>query len=115
MRTLEIPQGVDESAEAAGKDSGIATELGAPWGLARISHRAKLTLGTFTKYLYDSEGGEGVTAYVIDTGINVDHVELEGMVWPRRPRLSPSRFWEVMDLDPCRMSLMVSCKSCVQG
>ena len=78
MRTLEIPQGVDESAEAAGKDSGIATELGAPWGIARISHRAKLTLGTFTKYLYDSEGGEGVTAYVIDTGINVYHVEFEG-------------------------------------
>lgn len=78
MRTLEIPLGVDESAEAAGKYSGIATELGAPWGLARISHRAKLTLGTFTKYLYDSEGGEGVTAYVIDTGINVDHVEFEG-------------------------------------
>ena len=78
MRTLEIPQGVDESAEAAGKDSGIATELGAPWGLARISHRAKLTLGTFTKYLYDTEGGEGVTAYVIDTGINIDHVEFEG-------------------------------------
>jgi len=76
MRTLEIPQGVDDSADIA--DTGISTELGAPWGLARISHRAKLTLGTFTKYLYESSGGEGVTAYVIDTGINVDHVEFEG-------------------------------------
>jgi cerevisin len=77
MRTLEIPQGVDDSS-AAGKDTGIATELGAPWGLARISHRPKLSLGTFTKYVYDTDGGEGVTAYVIDTGINIDHVEFEG-------------------------------------
>jgi cerevisin len=77
MRTLEIPQGVDEQADM-GKDTGISTELGAPWGLARISHRAKLTLGTFTKYVYEASGGEGVTAYIIDTGINVDHVEFEG-------------------------------------
>ena len=47
-------------------------------GLARISHRPKLTFGTFTKYIYDSIAGEGVDVYVIDTGINVDHVEFEG-------------------------------------
>ncbi len=47
-------------------------------GLARISHRAKLTLGTFTKYEYDPAGGEGVDVYVIDTGININHVEFEG-------------------------------------
>jgi cerevisin len=35
-----------------------------------------------TQYAYDPEGGEGVDAYVIDTGINVDHVEFEGRaVW----------------------------------
>lgn len=67
--------GVDD---ALASDSHISTELGAPWGLARISHRAQLHLSTFTKYLYDDRGGEGVTAYVIDTGINVDHVEFEG-------------------------------------
>jgi cerevisin len=50
----------------------------APWGLARISHRRKLTLGTFTKYEYNPQGGEGVDAYVIDTGVNIDHVEFEG-------------------------------------
>ncbi|KAI0366725.1 hypothetical protein BV20DRAFT_971453 [Pilatotrama ljubarskyi] len=55
-----------------------ATQKGAPWGLARISHREKLKFGTFTKYEYDSDGGEGVDVYVIDTGINVDHVEFEG-------------------------------------
>lgn len=50
----------------------------APWGLARISHRQPLSLGTFNKYLFDDEGGEGVTSYVIDTGTNIEHVDLEG-------------------------------------
>ncbi|KAK9454448.1 peptidase S8/S53 domain-containing protein [Dipodascopsis uninucleata] len=58
--------------------SEVEIEKNAPWGLARISHRPSLNFGTFNKYLFDSEGGEGVTAYVIDTGINVDHVDFEG-------------------------------------
>ncbi|PKI85862.1 Sub8p [Malassezia vespertilionis] len=54
------------------------TENGAPWGLARLSHRQPLGLGTFNKYVYESLGGEGVTAYVIDTGINVRHSQFGG-------------------------------------
>jgi cerevisin len=54
------------------------TEKAAPWGLARVSHRDSLTFATFNKYLYSAEGGEGVDAYVIDTGTNVDHVDFEG-------------------------------------
>ncbi|KAI0077182.1 hypothetical protein K474DRAFT_1109882 [Panus rudis PR-1116 ss-1] len=53
-------------------------QKGAPWGLARISHRDRLTFGTFTKYIYSPRGGEGVDVYVIDTGINVGHKEFEG-------------------------------------
>ena len=53
-------------------------EKNAPWGLARISHRNSLSLGTFSKYLYSSDGGEGVDVYVIDTGTNVKHVDFEG-------------------------------------
>lgn len=53
-------------------------EKQAPWGLARISHRKSLSFGTFNKYLYAAEGGEGVDAYVIDTGTNTDHVDFEG-------------------------------------
>lgn len=59
----------------------ITTQRSAPWGLARISHREKLRFGTFTQYAYDSEGGEGVDVYVIDTGINIDHVEFEGRAY----------------------------------
>lgn len=53
-------------------------QKGAPWGLARLSHRAPLSLGSFNQYLHDSEGGKGVTSYVIDTGVFVDHVQFEG-------------------------------------
>lgn len=55
-----------------------SVEKSAPWGLARISHRDSLSFGTFNKYLYAEEGGEGVDAYVIDTGTNTDHVDFEG-------------------------------------
>ncbi|SCW01486.1 LAFE_0E00694g1_1 [Lachancea fermentati] len=58
------------------------TQNGAPWGLSRISHREKLNLGSFNKYLFDDDAGKGVTSYVIDTGINVDHEDFEGRaVW----------------------------------
>ncbi|KAL1914237.1 uncharacterized protein VTP21DRAFT_9077 [Calcarisporiella thermophila] len=51
---------------------------GAPWGLARISHREKLNTNTQDKFIYDVNGGQGVTAYVIDTGILTNHPEFEG-------------------------------------
>lgn len=46
----------------------------APWGLARVSQRE---LSPVTDYLYDNEGGKGVTAYIIDTGIKTDHPDFE--------------------------------------
>ncbi|KAK6504946.1 Suppressor of the cold-sensitive snRNP biogenesis mutant brr1-1 [Arthrobotrys musiformis] len=55
-----------------------AVESGSPWGLARISHRDRLNFGNFNKYLYSPDAGEGVNAYVIDTGTNIDHVDFEG-------------------------------------
>ncbi|KAL1958651.1 hypothetical protein VTO42DRAFT_3994 [Malbranchea cinnamomea] len=54
------------------------TQTNAPWGLARISHRDSLSFGTFNKYLYAADGGEGVDVYVIDTGTNIEHVDFEG-------------------------------------
>jgi len=47
-------------------------------GLARVSHRKRLNFGTFTLYEYDPTGGEGVDVYIVDTGININHVEFEG-------------------------------------
>ncbi|CAH2352014.1 subtilisin-like protease 3 [[Candida] railenensis] len=58
--------------------SEFQVQKGAPWGLARVSHRQPLSLNSFNQYLFDNKGGKGVTSYIIDTGINVDHVEFGG-------------------------------------
>jgi len=58
-------------------DAGL-TEKDAPWGLARISHRDGLSFGTFNKYLFTEDAGEGVDIYIIDTGTNIDHVDFGG-------------------------------------
>lgn len=60
------------------KDDHIVTENGAPWGLARLSHRKALSLGSFNKYIYDDEGGEDVTSYIIDTGVYTEHNDFGG-------------------------------------
>lgn len=52
----------------------------ATWGLERISHRKldrNLYLG---RYSYDHSAGSGVTAYVIDSGVNGKDSEFEGRV-----------------------------------
>lgn len=42
--------------------------------MGSISHKGQPS----TDYIYDTNGGEGTYAYVVDTGINVDHEEFEG-------------------------------------
>ncbi|RVX71413.1 Alkaline protease 2 [Exophiala mesophila] len=68
----------DSEVHTLKKDTSPSLEKNAPWGLARISHRDSLNFGSFNKYLYSDNGGEGVDAYIIDTGTNVDHVDFEG-------------------------------------
>jgi len=54
-------------------------QSGAVWGLDRISEQ-QLNLDGY--YNYPSSAGQGVTAYVIDTGININHVEFQGRaIW----------------------------------
>ncbi|OAA62237.1 oryzin precursor [Cordyceps fumosorosea ARSEF 2679] len=43
-------------------------------GLARLSHNQAGN----TNYVYDASAGEGVTAYIVDTGIRASHIEFEG-------------------------------------
>ncbi|KAG5663281.1 hypothetical protein KAF25_001217 [Fusarium avenaceum] len=49
-------------------------QVNAPPGLDRLSH-SKANEDT---YVFDDSAGEGITAYVVDTGIKVDHSEFEG-------------------------------------
>ncbi|KEY70560.1 hypothetical protein S7711_02714 [Stachybotrys chartarum IBT 7711] len=50
------------------------TQTSAPWGLGSISHRTP----DWEEYVYDDSAGEDMWAYVIDSGVNTDHVEFEG-------------------------------------
>ncbi|RDW82751.1 subtilisin-like serine protease PR1A-like protein [Coleophoma cylindrospora] len=54
--------------------STLTTQTGAPWGLGRISHRAKGT----TTYIYDTTAGSGITVYVVDTGVYAAHSQFGG-------------------------------------
>ncbi|KAF7549957.1 hypothetical protein G7046_g8168 [Stylonectria norvegica] len=52
----------------------IVAQTNAPPGLNRLSHA---TAGEDT-YVFDTSAGEGITAFVVDTGIRVTHSEFEG-------------------------------------
>ncbi|KAF9104530.1 hypothetical protein BGX27_010059 [Mortierella sp. AM989] len=45
------------------------------WGLTRVSER---NLDLSQPYVYANDAGEGVTAYVIDTGVYTEHSDFEG-------------------------------------
>ncbi|KAE8346114.1 hypothetical protein BDV24DRAFT_124320 [Aspergillus arachidicola] len=49
-----------------------------PWGISRVSTRAKLGTPPYSYTYRDDVAGSGTVAYVIDTGINDEHVEFEG-------------------------------------
>jgi len=54
------------------------TQGSATTGLARLSHARVGSRG----YVFDDSAGEGITAYVVDTGIRITHSEFEGRaIW----------------------------------
>lgn len=52
----------------------VTSQIGAPYGLERISHRIRGS----TTYIYDSSTGNGITVYVADTGIYTQHSQFGG-------------------------------------
>ncbi len=54
----------------------LATEGDAPSGLARLSH-ADIP-DADAGYVYDTSSGDGITAFVVDTGIQTAHAEFQG-------------------------------------
>lgn len=60
--------------DTMGTPQSPASEPSAPWGLARISHRARGA----NSYVYDPSAGRGTYAYVVDTGLNTNHSDFGG-------------------------------------
>jgi oryzin len=52
----------------------ISSQSSTPWGLGTISSRDPGS----DIYTYDNSAGQGSFAYVVDSGVNIDHVEFEG-------------------------------------
>jgi len=49
-------------------------QTGATWGIDRVGERAVNLDGN---YNYPSSSGEGVDAYIVDTGININHIDFD--------------------------------------
>ena len=59
------------------RPAGIREQTDAEWGLVSISQKATPKQDDKI-YFYDSSGGTGTFAYVVDSGIQVNHEEFEG-------------------------------------
>lgn len=59
------------------------TQRGAPWNLAAISHKAKINFDSQDRheYLYEPPAGNPTYAYVVDTGVELDHEEFGGRAY----------------------------------
>lgn len=55
---------------------GTKVQEDATWGISRLSSRKNDQ--ALDSYTYDPSGGEGVTAYVVDTGVKVSDADFEG-------------------------------------
>ncbi|KAM0553975.1 hypothetical protein ACHAPJ_007047 [Fusarium lateritium] len=55
----------------------ITTQNPSTWGLGSISHRTP----DWREYRYIAPAGRGMYAYVIDTGININHVDFQGRAY----------------------------------
>lgn len=56
----------------------FATQRDATWGLQRMTQKGPVPPSGPYNYKYADDAGKGVAVYVIDSGVNVKHVEFEG-------------------------------------
>ncbi|KAF3358890.1 hypothetical protein VDGD_06012 [Verticillium dahliae] len=74
LQIMNEPEVAWVEANARVKLSASVAQMNAPPGLNRLSN-AQAGTGN---YVFDTTGGEGVTVYVVDTGIRTDHSEFQG-------------------------------------
>lgn len=56
----------------------LQSQTNAPTGLVRLSHATASGNSTAQGYVFDDSAGEGITAYIVDTGILTTHDEFQG-------------------------------------
>ena len=61
-------------ADAKVHTQAVIAQINAPPGLVRLSHDQS----GGKNYVYDESAGEGITAYIVDTGIRATHTQFEG-------------------------------------
>jgi cerevisin len=80
LKTTLLDTGIifkaDEEEDKQKRSDLLDVQENAPWGLSRVSH-ANMPKG-LGKYTYPKSAGKGVNAYIIDTGINIEHEDFEG-------------------------------------
>lgn len=54
--------------------AGLVAQANAPPGLVRLSHAS----AGADSYVFDDSAGQGITAYIVDTGIRTTHQEFQG-------------------------------------
>merc|ERR1712225_185140 len=99
----------------------MVIERGAPWGLARISHRKPLSLSltpastSSTSSSRAAPSGARLCQLTMSTPTEMDTAptslvpsHLPSTVSPRMPTLSLSRFWDPLAQAPCPMSSVAS-------
>lgn len=82
---------VEEDSEVEAQS--ITTQDNAEWGLVRVSHVKNAQNG---KYLHDSDGGEGVTAYIVDSGVMTNDPEFEGRASLGKAVAQPNEKYDTM-------------------
>ena len=71
--TAPSPDCPPESCSNGKRDGTIFVQQKPPEDLKLFSQARGASLSALTGYAYDSMGGQGVTVYIIDTGLNSQH------------------------------------------
>lgn len=77
---------VSDSSDSSEEES-CGLQKKATWGLSRVSSHETRT----NRYTYPGSAGKGVYAYVIDSGVRLDHVEFSGRICEKKFDGYPSK------------------------